>query len=141
MSVPTAKQRHQSRWRQSDPRGGRKASPVRTTYRVWSKIDDVTSCESHFPEFAGDPAAVDALAAGGGGGFSSVAMAVGGAGSATVVWAAAGGAGGASLGFSTRVELCEKLSAALISEGGATTDGTLCTRDAICDLPEIRGGS
>ena len=49
--------------------------------------------------------------------------------------------GVAALGFSTRVELCEKLSAALISEGGATTPCTLCTRDAICDLPEFRGGS
>ncbi len=30
--------------------GGRKASPARNTYRVWSKTDDLTSCESHFPD-------------------------------------------------------------------------------------------
>ena len=90
---------------------------------------------------AGDPVVVDPFAVRGGCGFVASVSTGGAAGSATVVWAAARAAGGASLDFSTRVELCEKLSAALISEGGATTDGTLCTRDAICDLPEIRGGS
>ena len=100
-----------------------------------------TAAGGAFAESAGDPAAVDRFASRGAGGFISVSTGAGGAaGSAT--FARLGAAtGGASLGFSTRVELCEKLSAALISEGGATTAGTLCTRDAICDLPEIRGGS
>ena len=52
-----------------------------------------------------------------------------------------GGGGGALIDFSTRVELCEKLSAALNSDGGATTAETLCARDVICDVPEIRRGS
>ena len=49
--------------------------------------------------------------------------------------------GGASLGFSTRVELCEKLSAALTTGAGATSVGKRCVRDVICDAPDFRGGS
>ena len=88
-----------------------------------------------------DPAAVDPFTSRGAGGFASIATGVGGAGSATVVWEAAAAAGGASLGFSTRVELCEKLSAALISGAWATSLGCVCIRDVICHEPEFRGGS
>ena len=71
-------------------------------------------------ESAGDPAAVDPFAAGGAGGFISVATGVGGAaGSATFV-ALAVPAGVAAPGFRSRVEICEKPSAASLAPGGAT---------------------
>ena len=79
-----------------------------------------TAAGGAFSESAGDPAAVDPFAEGGGGGFISVATGVGGAGSATVVWGAAGAAGVAALGFRSRVETCEKPSAASLAPGGAT---------------------
>ena len=92
-------------------------------------------------ESAGDPVAVDPFAAGGGGGFISVATGGVTAGAAPVVWATLAAAGGASLGFSTRVELCEKLSAALISGAWATSVVAGATRDVLCRVPEFRGGS
>jgi len=79
---------------------------------------------------AGDPAAVD-LSAAGAGGFACPVSTGGAAGSASVVWAAAALAGGASLGFSTRVELCEKPSAARISGARATSAGLVAMRDVI----------
>ena len=70
------------------------------------------------------------MATGAGGAVGSATFARGGA-----------AAGGASLGFSTRVELCEKLSAALISGAWATSVVAGATRDVICRVPEFRGGS
>ena len=84
------------------------------------------------------------FAASGGGGFASVSTGGVTAGAATVVWATLAAAGGASLGFSTRVELCEKLSAALISGARATSAAIPMyepMRDAFEAPPEIRGGS
>ena len=123
------------------------ACPKRTlTFESDSnELDDARDCSTAaggaFSESAGDPAAVDPFAAGGGGGFISVSTGAGAAGSATVVGCEAGAAGGASLGFSTRVELCEKLSAALISGAWATSVVAGATRDVICRVPEFRGGS
>jgi len=82
----------------------------------------LTSCESFFPESAGDPAAVDPFAEGGAGGFISVATGGVAAGSATVVWAAAAAGIVAALGFRSRVETCEKPSAASLAPGGATCE-------------------
>ena len=77
----------------------------------------------------------------GAGGFASIATGVGGAaGLATFVRLGAAAAV-AALGFSTRVELCEKLSAALISGAWATSVVAGATRDVICRVPEFRGGS
>ena len=71
-----------------------------------------------FSESAGDPAAVDPFAAGGAGGFISVATGVGSAGSATVVWAAPAPGVVAVPGFRSRVEICEKPSAASLAPAG-----------------------
>ena len=100
-----------------------------------------TAAGGAFSESAGDPAAVDPSAAAGGDGFASVSLGGVTAGAATVVWATLAAAGGASLAFSTRVELCEKLSAALISGAWATSVVAGATRDVICRVPEFRGGS
>lgn len=99
-----------------------------------------TAAGGAFSESAGDPAAVDPFASRGAGGFACPVSTGGAAGSATVVGCEAA-AGGASLDFSTRVELCEKLSAALTTGAGATCEVAAATRDAICHVPEIRGGS
>ena len=99
-----------------------------------------------FSESAGDPAAVDPAAVDPfasrvGGGFACPVSTSGAAGAATVVWGAAAAAGVASVVFATRVELCEKASAALTTGAGATSVGKRCVRDVICHVPEFRGGS
>ena len=87
-------------------------------FASWAFVDkDGADLSSAFSA-VGSPA-VDPSAAGAGG-FACPVSAGGAAGSATVVWGAAVAGGVAALGFRSRVEICEKPSAASLAPGGAT---------------------
>ena len=95
-------------------------------FASWAFVDkDGADLSSAFSA-VGSPA-VDPSAAGAGG-FACPVSAGGAAGSATVVWGAAVAGGVAALGFRSRVEICEKPSAASLAPAGqpaqaSTNDG------------------